>query len=277
MTEAIGGTGYDAAFLPQVVGPPGPGLWESDLVEVDGRRELSYTHFSLAMSASRRLARWVAWNIDGAQLPPEDKAPSRAGLEFRPDPRLPESMQVTDEVYADNSLDRGHVARRYDLVWGPADEANRANFDSFYFTNITPQRDTFNQSGRHGLWGLLENALIAEVQLDSKRVSVFGGPILGANDPVYRGVQVPLEFWKTLVYRVDAALRARSFLLTQSLTGVEPVSPLDEFRTYEIPLADLEARTGLDLDDPVRAVSLAYAEDVGLQPRALRGLGDIAW
>ena len=103
MTEGIGGVGYDAAFLPQVVRQPGPGLWESDLVEIDGRRELAYTHFSLAMSASRRLARWVAWNIDGAQLPPEDKAPSRAGLEFRPDPRIPESMQVTDEVYADNS------------------------------------------------------------------------------------------------------------------------------------------------------------------------------
>ncbi|CAN5657937.1 hypothetical protein BH10ACT10_BH10ACT10_01400 [soil metagenome] len=102
--------------------------------------------------------------------------------------------------------------------------ANRANCDSFYFTNSTPQRDTFNQSGRHGEWGVLENALIAEVQLDLSRVSVLVGPVLGEDDPAYRGVQVPLELWKTLVYRVGGALRARSFLLTQSLAGVEAVS-----------------------------------------------------
>jgi len=65
--------------------------------------------------------------------------------------------------------------------------------------------------------------------------------------------------------------------LTQSLSGVEPISPLDEFRTYELPLADLEARIGLDLDDPVRTALVAHAEDVALQPRALSGLGDVAW
>ena len=58
---------------------------------------------------------------------------------------------------------------------------------------------------------------------------------------------------------------------------METVSPLDAFRTYEIPLTDLEARTGLDLDDPVKDALTAHAAATNLQPRALAGLGDVAW
>jgi hypothetical protein len=52
---------------------------------------------------------------------------------------------------ARNGLDRGHLARRADLVWGSLPVARKANIDSFYFTNITPQVDDFNQSVRNGV------------------------------------------------------------------------------------------------------------------------------
>ena len=58
---------------------------------------------------------------------------------------------------------------------------------------------------------------------------------------------------------------------------METVSPLDAFRTYEIPLTDLEARIGLDLDDPVKDALTAHAAATNLQPRSLAGLGDVAW
>ena len=51
-------------------------------------------------------------------------------------------LQAGNEVYDRNRLDRGHLARRSDLLWGPAAEARRANSDSFYFTNISPQMAT---------------------------------------------------------------------------------------------------------------------------------------
>ena len=95
-----------------------------DVLDVDGTTRWDYTHFSLAMSASRRLARWVAWNIDGLTLFPGDSIP-RAD-DFRLDPRLPADAQTGEEVYAGNDLDRGHLARRSDLLWGTLDEAGRA-------------------------------------------------------------------------------------------------------------------------------------------------------
>ena len=83
---------YDEQFLGTPVAVPSGGTAQWD-----------YTHFSLAMSASRRLAQWVAWNIDGMSLFPSDSIP-RAD-DFRLDPRLPDDAQTGDDVYAGNDLD----------------------------------------------------------------------------------------------------------------------------------------------------------------------------
>ncbi|MFQ6171079.1 DNA/RNA non-specific endonuclease [Oryzobacter sp. R7] len=187
----------------------------------------------------------------------------RSGIRFRPDPRVPEDHQTLDPVYADNRLDRGHVARRADLLWGPLEEALRANSDSFHFTNITPQMDDFNQERLGGSWGMLEAAILSAEGLRPRRLTLFGGPVLGADDPPYRGlVRIPREHWKVVVYRLDGALRYRCFLLTQQ---VDPdlrgaVGYLDEFDTWALPLPDLASRTGLTFPgltgatgDPARA------------------------
>ena len=100
-------------------------------------------------------------------------------------------------------------------MWGELDEARRANADSFFFTNITPQLDDFNQSSRHGLWGELEDAIFADVEVDDLRLSVFGGPIFKDGDLLYRGVLVPRSFWKVIAYVERGTLKAKAFVLTQ--------------------------------------------------------------
>jgi endonuclease G, mitochondrial len=231
--------GYDRGFLGTDVDPPvAPG---------DGGIRLDYTHFSLSHNVVRRLAWWVAWHVDGDRLLPGDSI-SRSGIRFRPDPRLPADAQTGDAVYADNRLDRGHVARRADLLWGPVEEARRANADSFHFTNITPQMDDFNQERLGGSWGLLEAAVLSHAGLVPRRLTLFGGPVLAADDPPYRGlVQVPREHWKVVVYRLDGELRFRCFVLSQQIDpGLRTTAGyLDAFDTYAVPLADLAARTAL--------------------------------
>lgn len=241
--RAASSAGYDAGFLTTPVAVPAldPDL-AADAVEVDGNPVIPYTHFSLTMSTSRRLARWVAWNVDGTSM----RRLPRSN-DFRLDPRVPAEAQVGEELYADNRLDRGHLARRADLTWGPADEAAQANTDSFFFTNIAPQVDSFNQAARWGLWGRLEDALYEAVTVDRLRISVFGGPVLRDDDREYRGVQVPREFWKVIAWEQAGALTARGFLLTQDLDPLEAID-LGEFETYQVPLADLAERTGVVLD-----------------------------
>ena len=245
--------GFDANFLGSAVALPAAAdaVVDSDLLVVAGTTVIPYTHFSLAMSRSRRFARWVAWNIDGAAI----RRLSRSNISFRRDDRLPAEAQVGDELYKNNPLDRGHLARRADLLWGSPAEARQANADSFYFTNITPQHEGFNQSGAGGIWGQLEDALFAEVDVADLRVSVMGGPIFTEGDPSYRNVRLPKRFWKILYYREgeNPAIRARGYVLTQEdlLSPLEALE-LPEFSVYEVPVGQIGEMTGLRLraDDP---------------------------
>ena len=146
-----------------------------------------------------------------------------------------------EDVYAGNDLDRGHLARRSDLLWGTLDDARAGNEDSFYFTNIAPQMNDFNQSGLDGVWGLLEDAVLEQAGLERRRLTLFGGPVLTDDDVVYRDVLIPGAFWKVVVYVLDGTLSARCFVLAQEVDPLRLSVTLDDFATYELSLADIEA------------------------------------
>jgi endonuclease G len=265
------GTGFDEDFLragvafPELARP----LWE-DAVKLNRSHLIPYTHFSVCLSESRRLPRVVAWNIDGARL---RKAP-RKGFKF--DPRIDEADQAGNEVYEKNKLDRGHIARRADLVWGTKAEAEQANSDSFYYTNIAPQHQAFNQSRRHGLWGELEDAIFDQVDVQDLHVSVMGGPILKDDDPPYEGVQLPRSFWKLIAYvdAEDGKLKAQAFVLSQNdlLNDIEALD-LDEFRIWGVTVADLQTNTGLRFVGLVEAD--AFVPEVVPEVAARRAVREI--
>ena len=255
--------GYDDTFLGETITAPAPPV-DADAPVLD------YVHFSVTMHLERRLAWSVAWNIDGLRFHP---GIARARV-FSLDDRLSAEQQTGEDVYRDNDLDRGHVARRADLLWGTLEEAKQANRDSFTFTNITPQMAGFNQSSRGGIWGELENGVLDMEELADRRISVFGGPVLAEDDPHYRElVQVPRDHWKLVVYRVADALRSKAFLLTQDLDGLR-TAYLDAFRTYELSLDDLAGRTGLDLGGMPGAAEVSARERA---PREIGSLDAIRW
>ena len=190
---------------------------QQDAFIKNGSEVVNYTHFSLALNKVRRFAFWVAWNIDGGDI----KKVSRKNIPFTIDPAIPKGFQVGEEVYAGNRLDRGHIARRADLLWGSLSEAKKANKDSFLFTNIAPQMDDFNQSGKGGLWGRLEDAVFEDTDVENLKVSLLGGPVFHEDDREFRGVKLPKEFWKVIVFVEDGKLKAKAFLLTQNLDQLE--------------------------------------------------------
>lgn len=258
--EEVAGLGYAATFLGEAIAVPQAesNAVQDDLLEVGGVTVIHYMHFSLAMSRARRFARWVAWNVDGSAL----QRLNRSGIRFKKDPNLPADAQVGDELYRNNPLDRGHIARRADLLWGTEPEARRANTDSFFFTNITPQHEAFNQSAASGIWGALEDAIFADVDVADLRVAVMGGPIFAESDPIYRGIQLPKQFWKTIYFREagDSVVQVKGYVLTQAdlLNDLEALE-LPDFSVYEVPIARIGEMTGLLLprgsEAPVRTVA----------------------
>lgn len=265
--------GFHPHFLTTFIDLPTPNAEiAEDLVQLDSSPVIDYTHFSLALSRSRKFARWVGWNIDGAHL----QLLPRTGINFSKDPRIPAENQAGNDLYANNRLDRGHLARRADLTWGPDTEAHQANKDSFTFTNITPQMEDFNQSRQAGIWGRLENALYEDVELDDLRCSVFAGPVLRDKDQHYRDYQLPTEYWKIILFEQAGRFNARAFLLTQDLDRLQVLMALDEFRVYQVTVTEIEERTGLVFPAPVHD-----ADDLVLTQSSVRSplsdTSEIAW
>lgn len=81
------------------------------------------------------------------------------------------------------------MTRREDPNWGR--DAKRANSDTFYVTNATPQMQPFNA----GIWLGLEDYALEHAKQDEMKISVFTGPVLARDDPVFFGVKVPVQFW----------------------------------------------------------------------------------
>ena len=271
---------YDPAFLtltvplPRPATPSGTGTSEEWV-------ELGYTHFSVLLDPVRRLAAATAVNIDGSRLLDLD----RDGLDWFLDDRVPASAQLGEEVYARNDLDRGHLVRRRDPVWGEPAVAAVANAETFCFTNAAPQVAAFNQS--KDLWLGLEDYLLAHAEVTDTRLTVLTGPVLDAGDPVYRGVQVPRAFWKVAAWAGSAGLAATAYLLDQSdllaalldrerVRGAEvgsdagPVPELGAYRTFQVPVVTVGSTAGLDLGPLVAADRLAvHASALGPAERAI--------
>lgn len=259
LEAVVSRTGYDPQFLG--VSAPEPGLstaLKRDAVSFGRKQTIPYTHFSVCLSAARRMARYVAWNIDGARIV---KLPRQG---FALDPRIDAEHQTGEDAYVDNRLDRGHIARRADLCWGDVEEARQANKDSFYFTNIAPQHERFNQSSRKGLWGELENLVFDQADVQNLKLAVLGGPVFGDDDPSYRQVRLPRAFWKMISYLAgDGRLRCSAFLLSQDnlLSDLESLD-LDPFRIYQVSISDLSGRTALDFSAYASADVISHPEMV---------------
>ncbi|HWN36325.1 MAG TPA: DNA/RNA non-specific endonuclease [Pseudonocardia sp.] len=202
---------------------------------------LPYTHFSLVMNRARQLAYYTAVNIDGST----SNDLKRTADHWFYDGRIAESEQIGEELYQRNALDRGHLVRRLDPVWGP--DFERANEDTFHFTNCSPQHERFNQG--KDLWAGLENYILENAEALDRKITVFTGPVTEDTDPIYKGVRLPLAFWKIIAYcRSDGTLATAAYVLEQGALIQEILSRAVTFDpgTYRLSIADLDARTGLD-------------------------------
>jgi endonuclease G len=266
--------GYETDFLGGELPMPVPaGGGGPDPIVLLDTVLLDYVHFSVRLDQLRRLARVTGVNLDGANLVERE----RSGDRWRLDARIPADWQAGPEVYADNPLDRGHLVRRRDPVWGDPAVAARAESDTFHYPNAAPQASGFNQSKE--LWLGLEDHVLAFGETERLRLSVFTAPVLGADDPPYRGIRLPRRFFKVVAWRRGERLAAAGFVLDQSAlieslveretAGPEGAGPgvlpeLGGFRTFQAPIAEIGEIAGLAMPQLVAADRM---------PRALAAAG----
>lgn len=245
--------GYNPDFLGSLHHLPLPRLadnLQSKIAKLkDGGEILTYLHFSIVMNADRKLAFYTAANIDGKEL--EKIKRDRDKWYF--DPRLDQKYQAGPKLYEGNPLDRGHLVRRLDPCWGP--NAKEAGEDTFHFTNCSPQHERLNQRD----WLEVEDYILKTADNANVQISVFTGPVFREDDMIYRDEYLlPADFWKVVTFvNKNGKLNATAYLRTQKnyLESMEFFD--DEFKTWQVPVTQVEALTGLLFSLPMDADPMA--------------------
>lgn len=106
--------------------------------------------FSVEQATDVRHPRWVAFTFDATTA--KDAGVGRTG-KFKADPALGSSLQSNNDDFGtggNDGIDRGHLCASEDRQY-----SRKANEQTFYFTNMSPQYSAFNQQ----IWAALEGVV----------------------------------------------------------------------------------------------------------------------
>ena len=254
--------GYDPYFMGDYI--PLPKLSNSlknkvaYLADNPTRYVLPYHHYSTIFHSVRNMPIVSAINIKGKNRYEELE---RGSVPWYRDHRIDYEVQLDDDWYAYTGFDKGHMSRYEDAEWGPLiDFAEKAGIMTCSYTNACPQAPGFNRAvfGFHGIWGRLEQAVleegVAREQGEMGKICVFNGPIFDNEDPVFKGVPIPVRFYKIIVWRnVSGSLKATAFLLSQEKYledyEFETLRYDEVFKRYQVSLPFVEKLTGLSFSE----------------------------
>jgi endonuclease G len=251
--------GYSSSFLPITV--PFPKALKplaKYVAKVPGTTNniLKYHTYSVLFHSVRMMPAVSAINVDGNPKKRLDNSP-RDDKWLR-DKRLGMDIQLDDEFYAGSNFDKGHLSRREDANYGTTAQLAKRNADlTCMYTNACPQVPALNRSNRSGLWGNLENLVLENGAIKENgatgKITVFNGPIFKESDPVFRGIQIPVEFYKIIVWPTSTKqIRATAFKLSQGHLlddiNLEDLN-IDQnivFKEYQCSIASIITATQLD-------------------------------
>ena len=152
------------------------------------------------------------------------------------DPFVPSQYQVTRSDFS--GYDRGHMVASADRLY-----SREANVQTFYYTNMSPQRNSFNV----GVWLQLEQ-LVQEWarnrHLRDKLYVVKGGTLREGEtiNITSGGIKVPRYYWMAILAKKGEHYQAIAFWPEHQKPAQVPRA-----RTLAISIDLLEERTGLDL------------------------------
>jgi len=215
----------------------------------DRYRVLSHEHYTAIYDVKLRMPIVSYANIDYSK---RIETPLSETRTFSFDPLVPVAEQAGNEYYTHSGFDRGHVTRRRPLAWGDSlEEAENAQHQSDYFTNITLQYAYFNRVA----WASVENAcfdmVAAEHGAIKRSIEVTGVWFDTSKSDTYRTSSDGRErtqqrvadgFWKVCVFAGKPNI-VHCYLVPQVRTGPEQV----DAHQYELSIDELRKKVGFDM------------------------------
>lgn len=102
------------------------------------------TSFSMEYDKSKKHSRWIAFRFDNQT---KQQNVSRSDEPFDADPAIGSQYQRVQADFGKQGYDRGHLCASADRLY-----SREVNEQTFYYTNMSPQRNKFNT----GIWLTLE-------------------------------------------------------------------------------------------------------------------------
>lgn len=187
---------------------------------------VKHNYFSLSYNEKYEQAEWVAYLLKKQHLTYDD----RKRPYFIEDPKV-KTKSADWHNYKRSGYDRGHLCpagdRRFTL---------QAYNETFYTSNITPQKNDFNA----GIWNRLEKKVRQWAKKDKELYIITGGVLKGYMDEIGdEGVAVPNYFYKIVAKGKRDDLKIIAFLFPHN----ESKKVLESF---VVSVDKIEKETGID-------------------------------
>lgn len=200
------------------------------LLEVKTPENLSeqfveYKGFNISFNTHYRIPNYVVYELTLQESTGNESRAKSFAKDENVD-RCPEPYEYTRSGY-----DRGHMAPAADMKWD-----YDAMHNSFYMTNICPQKHSLNSGG----WKRLEEKIRDWVAKDSALIIVTG-PILTENmETIGNGIAVPTKFFKAILAPFSNPQKAIGFIYKNE-------GGQKKIKDQAVSIDEIERQTGLDL------------------------------
>ena len=201
--------------------------YSQDLKPLGGYNDIiSHSYYTLSYSEEHEQAEWVYYKLNTRQL---NSAVVRKD-NFRPDPKVrTSSAQLYD--YKGSGFDRGHLAPAGDMKYNYSSMS-----ESFYMSNMTPQKPGFNR----GIWKKIEQQF-RNWGYKYGEIVIITGPILNGESLGTIGsnkVTIPKWYYKVAI-DPDNYLRNVAIII-ENKSSSEPI------KNFVVSIDELERISGLD-------------------------------
>ncbi len=188
------------------------------LIKTAMRISFSYTH---------KQAYWVAYTLNASV-----ETKYKRSNKFVADSEIPLKFQASNADYKKTGYDKGHLAPAADMSW-----SLQTMKESFYFSNMSPQKPEFNRK----IWKNLEE-LVRTWAEEYGKLYIATGPILSSFiEYIGEGkIGAPTYFYKAILY-YDPPKPAKAIAFVLKNEG--STKPLSYF---VVSVDELEKRTNID-------------------------------
>ncbi len=191
-----------------------------------GESIITHAAYTISYNAKYHEANWVAYELTKEET---NNVYERA-KKFVADPYVT-SVSASDQDYKNSHFDKGHLAPAADMGWSALSMK-----ESFYYSNVSPQRPEFNR----GIWKKLEE-LVRTWAYDYKAIYVVTGPVLSGNLPTIgtHQIAIPNYFFKVILDYTEPGINGIGFILPNQASS-------NSLSNFAVTIDSVEKLTGLD-------------------------------